>query len=124
VDGIVAQVEQVSALIQEISHASGEQSQSIEHINIAITQLGDNTQRNAALAEETTAATSMLMEQAEHLVHVVQIFKITDAPESRNVSGSVDHSPSAKTAPRIEAKDSGKPDVAPPPIKRLWVAKR
>jgi methyl-accepting chemotaxis protein len=124
VDGIVTQVESVSALIQEIAHASGEQSQSLEHINIAITHLGDNTQRNAALAEETTAATSMLMEQAEHLVRVVQIFKIADAPESRNISGSADHNPSAETAPRIEAKDSGRPDAAPRPIKRLWVAKR
>jgi methyl-accepting chemotaxis protein len=124
VDGIVGQVEQVSALIQEISHASGEQSQSIEHINIAITLLGDNTQRNAALAEETTAATSLLMEQAEHLVHVVQIFKIADVPEPRNVSDSVDHNPSVTTVPRGEAKEFGKPDATSPPIKRLWVAKR
>jgi methyl-accepting chemotaxis protein len=124
VDGIVGQVEQVSALIQEISHASGEQSQSIEHINIAITLLGDNTQRNAALAEETTAATSLLMEQAEHLVHVVQIFKIADALESRSVSGSVDHNPPVKTGSRDETKEFGKADATSPPIKRLWVAKR
>jgi len=123
-DEIVAQVERVSTLIQEIAHASGEQSQSIEHINIAVTQLGDNTQRNAALAEETTAATSMLMEQAEHLVHVVKIFKIADAPESRGVSDSTNQNQPAKTEPQVVAEVSGRPGSAPPPVKRLWVAKR
>ncbi|MDO8706381.1 MAG: methyl-accepting chemotaxis protein [Sulfuricaulis sp.] len=123
-DGIVEQVERVSVLIKEIAHASGEQSQSLEHINIAVTQLGDNTQRNAALAEETTAATSMLMEQAEHLVRVVQIFKIADAPESKSASDSADQNQPAKTEPRVVAKVSGRPGSAPPPNKRLWVAKR
>ncbi|HYA36813.1 MAG TPA: methyl-accepting chemotaxis protein [Candidatus Methylomirabilis sp.] len=123
-DGIVAQVERVSTLIQEISHASGEQSQSIEHINIAITQLGDNTQRNAALAEETTAAISMLMEQAEHLVHVVKIFKIADAPEPRGASDSTNQNQPAKTEPPVVTEVSGRPVSAPPPVKRLWVAKR
>jgi len=123
-DGIVAQVESVGTLIQEIAQASGEQSQSIEHINIAVAQLGDNTQRNAALAEETTAATSMLMEQAEHLVHVVKIFKIADAPQSRNASNSTDQNQPAKTEPRDVAEVSRRPSSMPPPSKRLWVAKR
>ena len=123
-DGIVAQVERVSTLIQEIAHASGEQSQSLEHINIAVTQLGDSTQRNAALAEETTAATSMLMEQAEHLVHVVKIFKIADAPEPRGVPASTNQNQPAMSESPVVAEVSGRPVSAPPPIRRLWVAKR
>jgi methyl-accepting chemotaxis protein len=123
-DGIVAQVERVSTLIQEITHASGEQSQSLEHINIAVTQLGDSTQRNAALAEETTAATSMLMEQAEHLVHVVKIFKIADAPEPRGVPASTNQNQPAMSESPVVAEVSGRPVSAPPPIRRLWVAKR
>jgi methyl-accepting chemotaxis protein len=123
-DGIVVQVERVGTLIQEIAHASGEQSQSLEHINIAVTQLGDNTQKNAALAEETTAATSMLMEQAEHLVRVVKIFKIADTLESRGVPDSTEQNQSAKTEPPVVAEVSGRPVSAPPPIRRLWVAKR
>lgn len=123
-DGIVAQVDRVSTLIQEIAHASGEQSQSLEHINIAVTQLGDSTQRNAALAEETTAATSMLMEQAEHLIHVVKIFKIADAPEPRGVPASTNQNQPAMTEPPVVVEVSGRPVSAPPPIRRLWVAKR
>ena len=123
-DGIVVQVERVGTLIQEIAHASGEQSQSLEHINIAVIQLGDNTQKNAALAEETTAATSMLMEQAEHLVRVVKIFKIADAPESRGVPDSTNQNQPAMAEPPVVAEVSGRPVSAPPPIKRLWVAKR
>ena len=123
-DGIVAQVDRVSTLIQEIAHASGEQSQSLEHINIAVTQLGDSTQRNAALAEETTAATSMLMEQAEHLVHVVKIFKIDDAPELRGAPASANQNQPAMTEPPVVVEVSGRPVSAPLPIKKLWVAKR
>jgi len=123
-DGIVEQVERVSALIQEIAHASGEQSQSLEHINIAVTQLGDSTQRNAALAEETTAATSMLMEQAEHLVNVVKIFKIADATEPRGVPASTNQNQPAMTEPPVVVEVSGRPVSTPLPIKKLWVAKR
>ncbi|HEX9627176.1 MAG TPA: methyl-accepting chemotaxis protein [Acidiferrobacterales bacterium] len=99
-DGIVEQVERVGTLIREIAHASAEQGHSIEHIDIAITQLGDTTQKNAALAEETTAATSVLMEHAEHLVRVVQTFKIADEPASDDAMRPDVPARSAVTEPR------------------------
>ncbi|MBI3546562.1 MAG: methyl-accepting chemotaxis protein, partial [Gammaproteobacteria bacterium] len=120
-DGIVAQVERVSALIQEIALASGEQSQSIEHINIAVTQLGDDTQKNAALAEETTAATSILMEQAQHLVRVVQIFKIDDAPKHAQTPDAIAPNQAVQAEPERAGK-SARP-VSMSRNKRLRLAK-
>jgi methyl-accepting chemotaxis protein len=99
-DGIVEQVERVGTLIREIAHASAEQGHSIEHIDIAITQLGDTTQKNAALAEETTAATSVLMEHAERLVRVVRTFKIADEPASDDAMRPDVPARSAVTEPR------------------------
>ena len=73
---IVAQVKRVSAIIGEIAAASKEQSGGIEQVNQAITQIDQNTQQNAALVEEATAAAKSLEEQSDALVQGVAIFKL------------------------------------------------
>ncbi len=49
--GVVDAVERVSALVQQISSATREQSQGIAQVNEAVTQLDTVTQQNAALVE-------------------------------------------------------------------------
>jgi len=56
--------EKVAALISEIAAASGEQSQGIGQINIAMTEMDKVTQQNAANAEESAAAAEELDAQA------------------------------------------------------------
>jgi methyl-accepting chemotaxis protein len=73
---IVAQVKRVSAIIGEIAAASEEQSGGIEQVNQAITQIDQNTQQNAALVEEATAAAKSLEGQSDALVEAVAIFKL------------------------------------------------
>ncbi|MGJ7487901.1 methyl-accepting chemotaxis protein, partial [Variovorax sp. LT2P21] len=62
----------------EISAASHEQTQGIEQINQAITQMDQVTQQNAALVEEAAAAAASLQEQAGSLVEAVSIFRIAE----------------------------------------------
>ena len=52
----VLSVQKVAELVREISAASNEQSQGIEQINTAITQMDTITQQNAANAEESASA--------------------------------------------------------------------
>jgi methyl-accepting chemotaxis protein len=66
----------------EISAASHEQTQGIEQINQAITQMDQVTQQNAALVEEAAAAAASLQEQAGSLSQVVSVFTLQGGGES------------------------------------------
>lgn len=73
---IVIQVRGVSTLIDEISMASREQSNSVTQVNQAISGLDNMTQNNAALVEESAAASESLTRQATALAHAVSVFRI------------------------------------------------
>ncbi|MET0333896.1 MAG: methyl-accepting chemotaxis protein [Rhizobacter sp.] len=73
---IVGSVQRVSDIIGEITAASSEQSDGIGQINVAVTQLDQMTQQNAALVEESAAAAESLREQARKLADVVAVFKV------------------------------------------------
>ena len=75
-DGIVAEVKQVTDLISEISAATSEQTSGIAQVNDAVLQLSDATQQNAALVEQSAAASGSLNEQAQRLVELVRVFKV------------------------------------------------
>jgi methyl-accepting chemotaxis protein len=73
---IVTSVQHVSAIINEITHAAGEQSSGIGQVNVAVSELDRMTQQNAALVEESAAAAESLKEQARRLADVVQVFRL------------------------------------------------
>ena len=75
-DGIVAEVKQVTDLISEISAATSEQTSGISQVNDAVLQLSDVTQQNAALVEESAAASDSLNDQAQRLVELVRVFRL------------------------------------------------
>jgi methyl-accepting chemotaxis protein len=75
---LVGNVHQVTQIVGEIAMASREQSEGIDQVNQAITQMDAVTQQNAALVEEAAAATQSLQDQAGELAQTVSIFKIGD----------------------------------------------
>jgi len=76
---IVAGIQRVADIVGEIAAASSEQSIGIAQINQAVTQLDGVTQQNAALVEETSAASSALQEQARDLAALAASFKLEQA---------------------------------------------
>lgn len=66
-DAIQQQVVHLEKLVGEIATASSEQSQGISQVSIAIAQMDQVTQSNAASAEETSAASQDLNAQANML---------------------------------------------------------
>ena len=72
---IVDAIDRVSSLINGITTASAEQSQGIEQITQAVSQMDDVTQQNAALVEQAAAAAESLQEQAQELATAVAAFK-------------------------------------------------
>ncbi len=79
----------VGSLIAEISEASKEQSNGIEQVNIAITEMDKVVQQNAANAEESASASEEMHAQAEQLREYVRdlVVLITGKMETVN-SGS------------------------------------
>ena len=75
-NGIVERVARVNAIIGEISVASREQSSGIEQVNLAVAQIGEATQQNAALVGEAEQSTAGLLEQAEQLSRAVSVFRL------------------------------------------------
>jgi len=73
---VVLSVKRVTEIVGEITVAGQEQSEGIEQINLAITQMDETTQQNAALVEQAAAAAQSLQDQADRLAQVVGIFKL------------------------------------------------
>lgn len=75
-DEVLSQVQNVTPLIAEISEATESQSGGIGQVSVAVTQLDEVTQQNAALVEEAAAAAESLKQQARQLVDVVAVFRL------------------------------------------------
>ncbi|SAK89118.1 membrane protein [Caballeronia pedi] len=71
-------IRQVSDIVGEIAAASESQRQGIEEVNLAVTQMDQVTQQNAALVEQAAAAAHSLEEQTANLRSLVAVFKLED----------------------------------------------
>ncbi len=60
-----------------IATASQEQSRGIEQVNIAVNQMDETAQQNAALVQQSSAATRSLEEQSRQLMEAMSSFKLT-----------------------------------------------
>jgi len=78
-DEVVASIARVTRIMTEITSASDEQRDGIEQINLAVTQMDQVTQQNAALVEEAAAAAAHMQEQSASLSQVVDVFKLEQA---------------------------------------------
>ena len=73
---VVAAIRRVNQLVVDIAAAMQEQSTGVNQMGEAITQLDQATQQNAALLEESAAASQSLDDQARELVASVAVFQI------------------------------------------------
>ncbi|BCG64561.1 MAG: methyl-accepting chemotaxis protein [Methyloprofundus sp.] len=71
---IVGGVKKVGDIISEIAAASIEQSQGIEQVNQAVSQMDEITQQNAALAEEASAASVSMSDQSNNMTSLLGFF--------------------------------------------------
>ena len=77
-DEVLNSVKNVTGIIGEITVASAEQSTGIDEINMAITQMDQVTQQNAALVNQSAAAAQSMQEQAEQLSLAIRAFKVNE----------------------------------------------
>ncbi|WP_164738166.1 methyl-accepting chemotaxis protein [Frigidibacter oleivorans] len=74
--GILGSVGDISGRVAEMAASAEEQASGLAEINIAVNDLDQVTQQNAALFEETTAASRGLTEGAEALVQATGRFEV------------------------------------------------
>jgi methyl-accepting chemotaxis protein len=72
----VQSVRRVNEILEEISHASHEQSAGIEQVNRAVGEMDKVTQQNAALVEQAAAAAQSLKDQAGSLREALSRFAL------------------------------------------------
>jgi methyl-accepting chemotaxis protein len=60
----------------EITVASQEQSQGIAQVGLAVAELDQMIQQNAAMVEQSSAAASSMGDQAQRLVDAVKVFSV------------------------------------------------
>ncbi len=74
---IVASIQRVTDIMSEITASTSAQSSGIGHVSGEVNQLDQMTQQNAALVEESAAATESLKEQAQRLALAVRAFRLS-----------------------------------------------
>ncbi len=79
-DQIVSQVGEVTTAISEIAASAQEQASGLAEVNTAINQMDQVTQQNAAMVEQSTAASHSLAQETAELVRLTGRFQIGEVP--------------------------------------------
>jgi methyl-accepting chemotaxis protein len=80
---IVSQVQEVSLNVTAIVEAAHEQATGIKEINSAVASLDRGTQQNAAIAEQSTAASHSLAKEVQALNQLLAQFKTSEAARAK-----------------------------------------
>ncbi|OVE86876.1 hypothetical protein B7W89_24625 [Agrobacterium tumefaciens] len=83
---ISSKIVTVSEQVGQIAIAAGDQSSALGEVNSAVNEMDLMTQRNAAMVEQTSAATRHLANEADNLLVLIGQFKIAERTKS-NRSG-------------------------------------
>ena len=116
---IVAQVKDIDAVVNEIAASTKEQAIGLDQVNTAINQMDQVTQQNAAMVEETKAASRALAQGTEDLSRLTERFEIgrdTSHPPMRRATQSAPAMRAAATrAPVAAMKPTGRGGAARKP---------
>ena len=75
---ILSAVRTNATQMEGIARESREQASAIDEVNVAVRQMDEMTQHNAALVEETNAAIEQTETQASELDRIVEVFVLSD----------------------------------------------
>jgi len=110
--GIVGKVAEIDTLILQISASAQEQASGLAEVNIAVNQMDHVTQQNAAMVEQTTAATHSLKDQTAELVNLVGAFTVSARADAGRA-----HRP-VRSSAATPARAPSRPGAAPRPASR------
>ena len=103
--GIVEQIAAVDALVAQIAQSAARQAESLEQVNVEVAAMDRMTQANAAMVEQSSAATRSLSSEAERLTDLVATFRTRD----------IENRPVEAPNPHILRRTSALQEHLPPP---------
>jgi methyl-accepting chemotaxis protein len=119
--GLVAKVLEINNVVSEIAASAHEQSTALAEVNTAVNQMDQATQQNAAMVEESTAATHSLKSETAELVRLIGAFQIGEAGRTAPVRRSTQRPPQAVArAARAPMRSAGALAIAEGPDSDGW----
>ncbi len=85
-EDILGSIRGVTGIMGDIAAASSEQSNGIDQVTSAVTQLDEVTQQNAAMVEQSTTATHDLKDQGTKLMQALGVFKLKHSEPAARAS--------------------------------------
>ncbi len=76
---IVGQVSDLTGVVVEIAASAAEQATGLHEVNTAVNQMDQVTQQNAAMVEQSTAASHALAQETQQLSDLIARFKVEGA---------------------------------------------
>ena len=119
---IVNSVKKVGDIISEIAAASAEQSAGIDQVNQAVTSMDEVTQQNAALAEETSAASASMSDKAREMDSLMSFFTVARASGRSSAAPAYAPAPAAapvRAAPPPPSRQPGSASAASVKVKAI-----
>jgi len=111
---IVKSIKRVNDIMGEIAAASSEQSSGIAEVSTAVSQMDEMTQQNAALVEETAAASENLQAQAETLVRNLSQFELSQNMQTRVATKTEEHEPKSTNIAPIRSAPAKQSSISKP----------
>ena len=118
---IMAQVNDINAVMAELAIGAQEQATSLTQVNTAINDMDGVTQQNAAMVEQTTAASHTLRREAETLTQLIGQFQIGQAAMHEPAPARVAPAPLRSATRPVAPKPVARPRIvhsAPRPVSR------
>lgn len=119
-EAIVSEVHEINHHVSAIVESAQEQSSGLQQINTAVNQMDQETQKNAAMVEESTAASHSLAREVASLNALLAQFRLGASTQSQQAPLSrpqeVPHSPARALGRRIAGAFSGNAAVAKQPV--------
>jgi aerotaxis receptor len=76
-DEAMQSVQRVATVLEEISHATNEQSTGVSRVSAALMDMDGITQQNAAMVEELAATAQSLNDQVQQVHDSIRVFRLT-----------------------------------------------
>lgn len=105
---IAGEVQEISRHVSAIVEAAREQSTGLQEINTAVNTMDQGTQQNAAMVEQSTAASHGLAKEAASLNALLSQFKLGGAASAQSTAlrgmARIMAAPASRPAPVVESK--------------------
>ena len=121
---IVAQVAEIDGIVGEIASSAQEQATGLDQVNTAVNQMDQVTQQNAAMVEESTAASHALSRETAELGRLIDGFRLGDAaPAARHAPAPAPvpaRRPASTPVPALRTTGRGGAALAPAAAAADW----